>query len=83
MLADQYDVVIGADTHRDTHALAAVRSFNGELIASITISADRAGYTAATVFATPTRPGHAPGRWRAPAPTAPASPGFSPRGVSG
>jgi len=51
MLADQYDVVIGADTHRDTNALAAVRSFNGALIASTTISTDDNGYRAAILFA--------------------------------
>lgn len=58
MLADTYDVVIGADTHRDSHAIAAVRSFDGAVLASLSISADAAGYEAALVFAAQ----HAPGR---------------------
>jgi transposase len=51
MLADRYDVVIGVDTHRDRHALAAVRSFNGAVLATITVSADPAGYRGALAFA--------------------------------
>jgi transposase len=51
MLADSYDVVIGVDTHRDTHALAAVRSFDGAVLAICSISADPAGYRAALAFA--------------------------------
>lgn len=51
MLADSYDVVIGVDTHRDTHALAAVRSFDGAVLAICSISSDPAGYRAALCFA--------------------------------
>jgi transposase len=51
MLADTCDVVIGVDTHRDQHRLAAVRSFNGAELASLTISTDAAGYRAALRFA--------------------------------
>ena len=83
MLADLYDVVIGGDTHRDTHALAAVQAFNGALIASITITADRDGYTAAQRFAETQAPGSLRGRSRVPAPTARASRGSSPRLVNG
>jgi transposase len=51
MLADSYDVVIGVDTHRDTHALAAVRSFDGAVLGICSIAADPAGYRAALCFA--------------------------------
>jgi transposase len=51
MLADSYDVVVGVDTHRDTHALAAVRSFDGAVLGICSISADPAGYRAALAFA--------------------------------
>lgn len=51
MLADSYDVVIGVDTHRDRHAIAIVTAFNGALVASCSISADRTGYQAALAFA--------------------------------
>jgi transposase len=51
MLADSYDVVIGVDTHRDTHALAAVRSFDGAVLGICSISADPVGYRAARCFA--------------------------------
>jgi transposase len=51
MLADSYDVVIGVDTHRDTHSLAVVRSFDGAVLATSMLSADRAGYQAALAFA--------------------------------
>lgn len=59
MLAESVDVVVGVDTHRDKHAIAAVRSFDGALLASLSISADADGYRAAAAFAdehaTPTR----------------------------
>jgi transposase len=51
MLSDSYDVVIGVDTHRDTHALAAVRSFDGAVLGICSIAADPAGYRAALAFA--------------------------------
>lgn len=51
MLAEQVDVVIGVDTHRDTHALAVVGARTGELLYEFSIDADPAGYAraAATV----------------------------------
>jgi transposase len=44
MLADPVDVVIGVDTHRDTHALAVVGARTGEVLSEFSISADPAGY---------------------------------------
>ena len=44
MLAEQVDVVIGVDTHRDTHALAVVGARTGELLYEFSIDADPAGY---------------------------------------
>ena len=57
MLADSYDVVIGVDTHRDAHTLAAVRAFDGAVLAQVTISADAAGYRAAVGFVDEQAPG--------------------------
>lgn len=47
MLAEPLDVVIGVDTHRDTHALAVVSTHTGELIGELSIEATAAGYRAA------------------------------------
>ena len=44
MLADRFDVVIGVDTHRDTHTLALVCAGTGRLLAEMSVSADPAGY---------------------------------------
>lgn len=52
MLADTVDVVIGVDTHRDTHALAVVRARTGELLGELSIAASPAGYRAALDMAT-------------------------------
>jgi transposase len=57
MLADSYDVVIGVDTHRDTHALAAVRAFDGAVLGICSISTDPAGYRAALAFVDEQAPG--------------------------
>jgi transposase len=51
MLAHRLDVVIGVDTHRDTHALALVASPSGVLLAETEIEANAAGYVAALVLA--------------------------------
>jgi transposase len=51
MLADSCDVVIGVDTHRDTHTLAAVAALSSGVLATCTIRADRDGYQAALAFA--------------------------------
>ena len=47
MVAQPADLVIGVDTHRDTHALAVVGAHTGEVICEFSISADPAGYRAA------------------------------------
>lgn len=44
MLADPRDVVIGVDTHRDTHALAVVSARTGEILDQFSVRADPAGY---------------------------------------
>jgi transposase len=61
MLADSCDVVIGVDTHRDTHTLAAVVVVSGGVLATRTVRADPDGYQAALAFADE----HAPSRRRA------------------
>jgi len=47
MVTDSLDVVIGVDTHRDTHSLALVRCRDGVLVAEQELPANRAGYRAA------------------------------------
>ena len=47
MVTDSLDVVIGVDTHRDSHALALVRCRDGVLVAEEELPANRAGYRAA------------------------------------
>jgi transposase len=61
MLADTCDVVIGVDTHRDTHTLAAVAARSSGLLATCTVRADPDGYQAALAFADE----HAPAARRA------------------
>jgi transposase len=56
MLADLADVIIGVDTHTDTHTAAAVDRLGAHL-ATIEVSADAAGYACLTGFAAE----HAPG----------------------
>jgi transposase len=51
MLTDELDVVIGVDTHADTHALALVQVGSGALLAECRVSCDRAGYRKALRFA--------------------------------
>ena len=43
--------MIGVDTHRDTHSFAVVRAFDGAVLATSMLSADRTGYQAALAFA--------------------------------
>lgn len=47
MVTDSLDVVIGVDTHRDSHALALVRCRDGVLVAEEQQPANRTGYRAA------------------------------------
>ena len=51
MVADRFDVVIGVDTHRDTHALAVVCAGTGRLLGELSVSADPAGYRRALTTA--------------------------------
>jgi transposase len=45
MLAELVDVVIGVDTHTDTHTAAVVTAATGALVATVTVPADADGYT--------------------------------------
>jgi transposase len=44
MLADVVEVVIGVDTHKDTHTAAVVNAHTGAVLDRVTISADPDGY---------------------------------------
>src|ERR671925_889404 len=44
MLADLADVVIGVDTHKDTHTAAVLTSATGAQVAERTVAATSAGY---------------------------------------
>jgi transposase len=44
MLAELVELVIGVDTHADTHTAALVAAANGALLATITVPADAEGY---------------------------------------
>lgn len=44
MLADEVDVVIGVDTHRDAHALAVLAAGTGVVIDQVSVEAADAGY---------------------------------------
>lgn len=46
MLADQFDAVIGVDTHQDTHTAAVVATATGAVLDELTIGADPDGYDA-------------------------------------
>jgi transposase len=46
-LAEDFDVVIGVDTHRDTHTYAVLAVLTGAHIHTITVPADPAGFAAA------------------------------------
>ena len=78
MLADELDYVVGVDTHRDQHTLAVVAAPTGAVLAQTVVPANARGYTRGARFAERTRRGVVPGRSRAPAITAPASPATSP-----
>lgn len=51
MLADNTDVVIGVDTHRDTHTASAISSPAGIVLEQITCSTDTAGLAELIAFA--------------------------------
>src|SRR3954454_12951852 len=52
MLAELVDVVIGVDTHKDTHTAAALDAHTGALRALATVPADADGYAELLDFAT-------------------------------
>ena len=51
MVAEDRTLVIGVDTHRDTHAYALVRSGSGEILAQTEFAADSRGYARALALA--------------------------------
>src|SRR5919197_5894700 len=51
MIADEVDYVIGVDTYRDEHVLAAVTAPTGAVVAGRTVHADATGYRATLRFA--------------------------------
>lgn len=51
MVADEVDYVIGVDTHRDEHVLAAVEAPAGAVVAGQAVAADARGYRATLRFA--------------------------------
>jgi transposase len=51
MFADEVDYVIGVDTHRDEHVLAAVTAPAGAVVAGEAVAADARGYRATLRFA--------------------------------
>src|SRR4051794_8791131 len=48
MLAEQVEVVIGVDTHKDTHTAAVVDARTGAVLARTTVPADPDGYATLT-----------------------------------
>jgi transposase len=44
MLADLVELVIGVDTHKDTHTAAVVATATGAVVAQVTVAATEAGY---------------------------------------
>lgn len=57
MLADEVDVVIGVDTHRDAHALAVLLASTGAVLEETTITADGEGYRRALAIGVGVSPG--------------------------
>ncbi len=58
MLADEVDVVIGVDTHRDAHSLGALAARSGAVLYEMAVPADADGYRQALELIAV----HAPGR---------------------
>ncbi|WP_199729243.1 hypothetical protein [Micromonospora sp. M71_S20] len=73
MLADLVEVVIGVDTHKDTHTAALLDTRTGGVLARATVSTDPDGYAELMTLAEQ-RSGLGRGRWRALVATAPAGP---------
>jgi transposase len=51
MLADIVDVVIGVDTHKDTHAAAVVTAATGAAVAEVTVDTNAEGYATLVALA--------------------------------
>jgi transposase len=51
MLAELVEVVIGVDTHKDTHTAAVVDARTGGVLARVTVAADPDGYAELSVLA--------------------------------
>lgn len=51
MLADQFDAVIGVDTHQDTHTAAVVATATGAVLDELTVPTDPDGYDALVALA--------------------------------
>jgi transposase len=58
MLADEVDLVIGVDTHRDEHVCAFIDARSGAIVGEVSIGADPSGYRRALGLGRQ----HAPGR---------------------
>ena len=72
MLADIVELVIGVDTHKDTHTAAVVKAATGGVLAQATVPATPAGYQQLLRLGRPTATAGGCGRSKAPAATAPA-----------
>jgi hypothetical protein len=71
MLADTVELVIGVDTHKETHTAAVVAAATGVVIAQATVTATQLATSSCCGSPTDTMVGGC-GRSRAPAATAPA-----------
>ena len=69
MLADTVELVIGVDTHKQTHTAAVVTATTGAVIAQATAAATPAGYRSCWPWPTSSRASGS-GRSKAPAATA-------------
>jgi hypothetical protein len=81
MLAELVELVIGVDTHADTHTAALIAVDTRAVVATATVTADPDGYAQLLALADSTA-GCAAGRWKAPAATAPVWPDTSASEVS-
>lgn len=70
MLAELVELVIGVDTHTDTHTAALLTASTGAVLATVTVNTDPDGYAALLALAQQ-HVGYGHGRSKAPAATAP------------
>jgi transposase len=71
MLADTVELVIGVDTHKDTHTAAVVTAATGAVLEQVTVSATPTGYQQLLKLAG-RHQGQRSGRSKAPAAMVPA-----------